>query len=327
MASVSIFLLWLCLTNNSEARYASQVLSIASYAALGDSYAAGAGAGSPLSVCGRFTDAYPIQIASDIGLDIRGSPFRHLACGGSTSTSVLYSQVPDIGNADLVTITVAGNEVDFSQVLNECIYHWHPFSTCEAAITESRRLLESSVLWNNFDALVAGTVERMKPHSLLLVTGYARFFNEKTDLCDHVTFSRTRPLDYLTKSKRSSLNALVEMLNEVIRATAQVHGALYVDIDTAFAGHRFCEDGVHEPDLERTDTWFLNLPPSDFGGGGRGQLLQGPERTPERHRAHVDGSGLPTLEDWVTFHPTTLGHRGITEEIMGLLRKMGRVVE
>lgn len=303
-------------------------LPITSYAALGDSYPAGAGAGSPRYVCGRFSDAYPIQIANDTRLDIEHSNFKHLACGGATSTSVLHDQVPFAGDSDLVTITVGGNEVLFFMLLNECVFHWHPFSTCEAALIESRRLLESPSIRDNFDALITGAVERLKPNALLLVTGYAKFFNDETDLCDHASFSRTRPLDYLAKSKRRALNQLVVMLNDVVKAIAEVHGAAYVDLDAAFAGHRFCEDGVHEPDLQRRDTWFFNLPAPDFAAGVREQqVLRRSEMAFEQYTRGFHGVRFPQLEAR-TFHPTSLGHQGISEEIIRVVkRRMRRVVE
>lgn len=32
---------------------------------------------------------------------------------------------------------------------------------------------------------------------------------------------------------------------------------VFVDYDSTFGGHRFCEDGVDEPDYDRADTWFF----------------------------------------------------------------------
>jgi len=287
---------------------------IHSYAALGDSYAAGAGAGSPLLptrggfACARYSDAYPVQVANSTDLDV--GEFKDLACGGATSVVVLRDQVPYVGDSDLVSLTVGGNEVDFFLVLNECIYHWWPSSTCEAELAKARGLIESSELEKNFQALMSETVKQLKPDALWLVTGYAKFFNDQTDICDHVTFSRTRPLDYLTKTKRRALNQLVGLLNDVIRATAEVHGAVYADIDAVFEGHRFCEDGVREPDVQRSSTWFFNLPASAVEGDG--------SRPGFRRQQVLDGQAqeLPSVEFFRTFHPTSLGHQAISEEIV-----------
>lgn len=288
---------------------------IHSYAALGDSYAAGAGAGVPQSFrCGLYSDAYPVQVAHHSRLNVADADFANLACGGAACRSVLYDQVPHIGNADLVSITVGGNEVDFFVVVNECIYHWHPFSTCEAAVVQSRKLIEAPALRNHFEALVAGASQRLKPGARLLVTGYARFFNDQTEMCDHATFSRTRPLDYLTTQKRKTLNQLVVMINDVIRAAVEVHGATYVDIDAVFHGHRFCEDGVHEPDLERPETWFFNLPRVDMGTILRPHTSEGQPALDRLDR--LDRQDWLDIKTWRVLHPTSLGHQAIADEIV-----------
>ncbi|EXJ87872.1 hypothetical protein A1O1_04799 [Capronia coronata CBS 617.96] len=326
-------LLFFHLSTSSPTRGSRGALSITSYAALGDSYAAGPGAGSPryvteqAFVCGRFSNSYPRQVANDSRLSIKHSSFKHVACAGATITSVLHHQVPYIGHSDLVSVTVGGNEVDFLRVLNECIYQWHPVSTCDAALVESRKLLESPVLRNNFDALIAGAVRRLKADALLLVTGYAGFFNDQTDICDHVTFSRTRPLDYLTKAKRKAFNQLVDMLNDVIRAIADTHGAVYVDVDSVFEGHRFCEEGVHEPDLQREDTWFFNLPAPEMevAADNREQVVQLLDITKEDHKGVIDDTGFPSMTTLRVLHPTSMGHHGISKQIVRVLEALGRL--
>ena len=328
--STVLLLLWISLIGNTAPTPVTpRHAQIQSYAALGDSYASGAGAGSPRFsfedlTCGRYSDSYPIQAANNALLNITRSNFKNLACGGSKGLTVLRDQIPHIGMSDLVSITIGGNEANFYPVVSECIYHWRPASTCEAELVKARGLIESSGLWDSLHAVVSGAVRRLKPSALLLVTGYARFFNDRTDYCDRATFSQTRPLDFLTKSKRRELNQLVMMLNDVIRATAEVHGAVYVDIDAAFEGHRFCEEGVHEPDLERSDTWFFNLPPSDMSeaaiGGGRGsdhrhsREVQQRISTDDWHEGSVNE--FPNIKKWRVFHPTSLGHQGIAEVIV-----------
>ncbi|KAK4943536.1 hypothetical protein LTR10_016830 [Elasticomyces elasticus] len=289
--------------------------STRSYAALGDSYAAGAGAGYPLGLglgCGYFSDAYPVQVANSSLLDIKN--VRILACGGAITLTVLHDQIPLVGDPDLLSVTVSGNEVDFVGVLNECVYHFWPSSTCEAEVAKARRLTESA-LGDNLRALIRGANERLRPGALLIVTGYARFFNAQTDLCDHATFSRTRPLDYLTKAKRRTLNGLVDILNDVIRATAEAYGAVYLDIDTVFEGHRFCEEGVQEPDIERSETWFFNIPAPETVQTLTEQRLQ----LQTLESSQVEAGRIKHYADakvFRIFHPTSLGHKRISEALV-----------
>lgn len=309
-----------------------------SYASLGDSYAAGVGAGSPVVLsCGRFSEAYPVGVADSKRLNISHNDVRYLACGGSNGRSVLLHQVPLIGHSDVITITAGGNEVHFFDVLNACVYHWLPLATCEKEIREARALIQSQSLINQIDAVIARSSKCMHPDALLLVTGYARFFNEQTDLCDHITFSRTRPLDHLTKDKRRALNQLVSMLNDVIRASAKLHGAKYVDMDAIFEGHRFCENGVHEPDIRREETWFFNLPAAEFQAEEKDHEVQPDSRIAPKKDSFqqwvrfsqlpwIASEGedtersrtlnFPDLETTRTFHPTVLAHQAIANFIV-----------
>jgi hypothetical protein len=289
---------------------------IVSYGALGDSYPAGAGAGSPqlpphLDVsCGRFSDAYPVQVANSTLLSTKESGFHNLACGGASTASVLHGQVPWIGDSQVVTLTVGGNEVDFFAVLNECVYLWRPFSTCEKEWQRSRSLIESSEFIDHYNKLVNGAVHALQPGAQLLVTGYAKFFNEVTDHCSHISFSRTDPSSLLTLPLRAKLNDLINRLNDVIEAAARAHGAEYVDIDNAFEGHRFCEDGVQEPAPGRKDTWFFGTGyASESGAENRG------------HQHEITQQAFPNpIKDFFdfarTFHPTSLGHTAIRDEIL-----------
>lgn len=283
---------------------------ITTYTALGDSYATGNGAGtiaSVHSICCLFSDSYPLQLAKAIG-PVR---FHSAACGGATSTSVIWHQRSSIGESDLVTLTVGGNEVDFFAVLNECVYQWRPQGTCEGELRKSRELIESSCFVERFAEMVKLALRRMKPSGRLLVTGYATFFNEDTTACDGVTFSITNPEQLLTRRFRREVNELVRMLNQVIGAAVEASGAEYVDIDSIFQGHRFCEDGVHEPDDSRSDTWFFNLK-YDQVDAVEFELSQ------DYSSQEVFSAGFG---QWYTdvvkvFHPTKEGHGGIRDAIL-----------
>lgn len=234
--------------------------------------------------------------------------------------TVLQNQVPRIGTSEVVTLTVGGNEVDFFPLLNECVYQWRPVSTCHMEMAKARDKVQSSTFISNFNALVTEIMRRIRPEAVLYVTGYAQFFNDKTDQCDNVTFSRLDPTNFLTKDLRKQLNEMILMINEVIKAVTQVHGAVYVDIDRVFRGHRFCEDGVLEPAPERSDTWFFtvgtqNLSLVDQSGFDRSE-------PPIQNNARYSLTEIPDMK---TFHPTGLGHTGIAQEIVReVLSRLGR---
>lgn len=284
---------------------------ITSYAALGDSYAAGDGAGSskllPGSdpVCGRFTDAYPIWISNNSALSISPYEFRNAACGRATTHSIIKDQVPRIADSQIVTLTVGGNEVDFFLVLNECIQQWHPLGSCHNQLVASKKAIESSKFIADYNLMIREAVSKLAPGARLFVTGYATFFNEFTEQCNFVTFSKTRPDNYLTNELRAKFNSLVQLLNGVIQAAAEAHGAEYVDIDSIFEGHRFCEEGVDEP-VQREATWFFTLKydQSDMTLKGAGSQT-------------AMGNPFEDFYDLTrVFHPTGLGHKAIHQAIV-----------
>ena len=281
-----------------------------SYAALGDSYASGDGAGSSKLLpnldptCGRFDAAYPVQLVNNSKLEI--TSFRNIACGGASTTSVLRSQSWWIGNRDVVSLTVGGNEVDFFVLLNECVQQWHPFSTCESEMAKSKALIESSSFIDNYDQMLRG-LRKTAPYSRLLVTGYASFFAEDTDQCSTISFSVTNRTNFLTKTLRREFNTLVRSLNDVIRAACYNHAAEYIDMDKIFAGHRFCEPGVTEPS-SGADTWFYNI---EYEQDTKKGSLDA--RSSQKMMTGPFGEFFNLTR---TFHPTPFGHQAIAQALL-----------
>lgn len=227
------------------------------------------------------------------------------------------------------------------------------------------------------------------PRLRIVVTGYARFFNAETPTCDVCTMSvwgggghqavglglgrvpHTSPdLDstLLTRTLRRRMNALVAGANAKLQAVLAVVNArfpadaprvLFVDYDAAFAGHRFCEPGVVEPDYGRNDTWFFLVGGADSDGTGTEALLDAgsPLVDPDRclspaldrgdwgelalcHMARTrqtqpalevaDGVLSPQNSMWYvptyygkTFHPRSAGHRAIRDAVYRVWEEHG----
>lgn len=282
------------------------------YAALGDSYAAGDGAGSPrLPIhhdlgCGRFSEAYPIQLSRNTSIFHKpDSTFHNLACGGASTTSIRLTQVPFLGGKeDLVTVTVGGNEIDFFAVLNACVYRFYPVGDCDAELVRARQHVQSEKFLRDMTEMVKSI--KVKAGGRLLLTGYARFFNEWTEWCDRISFVRGGGGQYLRKDIRARFNAIVNALNDVIQASAEAYGAAYLDIDTLFEGHRFCEDGVREP-ADSDQTWFFNI-----------KYDRSAMRLEDQHLI-LPGPIGDFLDMTRSFHPTASGHNAIAQEVARLL--------
>lgn len=313
LTTLGILDLWICAATVGR--------QIRAYAALGDSYAAGDGAGSSKllpgfdATCGRFSKAYPVEVAETLDLGHKWFSFRNVACGGATTRSVIWDQLRSVWHADLVTIQVGGNEVDFFPVLNECIQQWHPFSTCDRELDRARGITQSTEFVEAYDRMVNLASRVQRQDAVLLILGYARFFNDETEQCNNATFSLTNPVNILSNKLRRTFNELVLLLNDVIRASAEAHGAVYVDVDAVFEGHRFCEEGVIEPHPDWEGTWFFREKPERGSEDVDGSLSHELRALGNMHA--ISSNPFKRFADLTrTFHPTARGHQEIAKEIL-----------
>jgi lysophospholipase L1-like esterase len=99
---------------------------IRKFASIGDSYAAGLGAGSSLDyLCSRYDLSYPHILHTKLLGNDSNRTHQFLACTGATTTMMLATQVPQLAkNLDLLTISGGGNDVGLTFILNDCIYQF-----------------------------------------------------------------------------------------------------------------------------------------------------------------------------------------------------------
>jgi len=186
------------------------------YAAVGDSFAAGTGAGSYIeTTCYTSTKSYPKLLDADANLRLVAFP----ACSGASTATVITSQVPAIpATAARVTLTAGGNDVGFSSIMLNCfVFPWS--SSCESHIVNAETLVANGTVATN----VASTVQAIKARSSVakvVVTGYPLLFNE--------------PSSYRWAAR---VNQGTAQLNAAIKGAAEANGAVFVDVTGAFAGH------------------------------------------------------------------------------------------
>lgn len=204
------------------------------YVALGDSYAAGLGAGGAPQggACRRSPDAYPARAAASLPglrLDTR-------ACSGATTTDVLAGQVPAVTPAArLVTVTAGGNDAGFASVMVGCA-----LAPCGPAVAAAARLVRS-LLPARLDALYRA-VRARAPAARVLVLGYPRLFGPLW--CPGAAGFSTM--------ERGALNALADALDAVLAARAAAAGVRYRSTIGAFAAHGVCSP---DPWLHGLDPW------------------------------------------------------------------------
>lgn len=214
------------------------------YVALGDSYASGVGAGSydPASGdCKRSTKNYPHLWAA-------ANPeyaLKDATCSGATIADVRAEQLSSLSaSTNLVTLTVGGNDAQFSTVVQTCL------TDTENACTLATGWM-SIYARNQLVAELTGLYKDIKarsPKALVLVFGYPQALST-TGVCS--------PIE-LSAKKRAGMNGLADALAEGGRKAAIDAGVHFVDMRTQFTGHGACgtDPWVHGLNLTESAATF-----------------------------------------------------------------------
>lgn len=246
------------------------------YLGMGDSFASGEGTfnyidgtETDLNQCHQSVFSYPYLVSREV------SSVASVACSGATIDNIIGddpnnedNQLKDVFDRDLqqtqiaeakrenipgilqqraflkshnpqlVTISVSGNDVGFSDIIKRCVLPFNNVSSSSQNCfqTYEDRLELVNVINNQFDRLVS-TYKQLKsgdPTRRIYVIGYPQLVKADGQCGINVRLSAEDTV-FATQ--------LVSYLNSVIRRAAQQTGVLYVDTENAFVGHRLCEDG------------------------------------------------------------------------------------
>ncbi|RIV36136.1 SGNH/GDSL hydrolase family protein [Micromonospora radicis] len=214
------------------------------YVALGDSYASGVGAypyDSASGACLRSPKSYPRLLVSALG----GYTLKDVTCSGATIADVRGKQLSALsGKTALVSITVGGNDAQFSSVARGCL-------------TESEWFCETATMYSSYYARnqmvgeLAGLyseIKRRAPRAKVVVLGYPRLV-ARTGSCGAISPSAT---------KRANMNANADAVAEGTRTAAGRAGVTFVDMRPVLAGAEACSPKpfLHGVDLTRLTETF-----------------------------------------------------------------------
>jgi lysophospholipase L1-like esterase len=197
------------------------------YVALGDSYSSGLGAGSYIGSsgsCDQSTNAYPAR------WDAANQPASYVseACAGATTATVLSSQLSALSAATtLVSITVGGNDVGFTSVMETCVLL--PTSSCVSAVHHAEGLTATQ-LPGELDS-VLDAIRADAPNARVVVLDYPELYD----------LSRSSSCIGLSTADRTNLNQGADQLDSQIQAAAARHGDAFGEMRTAFTGHEICD--------------------------------------------------------------------------------------
>ncbi len=207
------------------------------YAALGDSYSSGVGAGSYLSgsaSCERSSKAYPYLWAR------AHSPasFAFVACSGAKTTDVRANQLGALSDSTtLVSITIGGNDLGFATVMEDC--NLHGTTRCVDEINAAENVARTQL--PGWLGTLYTEIRAHAPNAHVVVLGYPRFYDLSAWYCPG-----------LSGTSRAKINEGADVLDSVIQAAAGGHGFSYADVRASFAsGHEICDwdKWLHSVDL------------------------------------------------------------------------------
>lgn len=225
------------------------------YVALGDSYSSGEGNGPFDGLCHRAKgsdSAYPRILPGLVGY-LAPAFFR--ACTGATIADVLQRPQPNRGSqriqieyvspaTRLVTLTIGGNDLGFSEIVTLCLLPGNCSKWELADRVEARLQAIKAQLVTTYTRIRS----RMNPDGVLLVAGYPRLFIAGED-------ADCKP--FISSAEAAWMSSLVARGNrriaEAVRAVRKRMGNVaYVDVSERFAGHELCSE----------DPWLYGLHPS-----------------------------------------------------------------
>jgi lysophospholipase L1-like esterase len=208
--------------------------------ALGDSYSSGEGAGdyepgsdTDDNTCHRSRNAWPVLLAEQRRLRIQPS----LACSGATLTDLMSgrsggqperrrSQLSRIaGDANVITVTIGGNDLGFREVLENCIaadcvttYHRPSGDVLDARIDDLARRLPAAYR----------AIQAAAPKARVVVVDYPKFFPDAKPNC--------AALDRISPAEGGYLNDKLHRADIAILDAAREAGVTGIDVSTTLQG-------------------------------------------------------------------------------------------
>jgi lysophospholipase L1-like esterase len=202
------------------------------YIALGDSYAAGQGAGEYKNeTCYRSENSY-----AELADDAKAIKLvTNAACSGNTTQDVVDSQLRQLNKTtELVTITAGGNNLGFGAIVTSC-------GSAEPALVEACAQASAAAAAKISTGQLAGEVAAMiqsvqaaAPNAKIVVTGYPYLFDPiPANLPDPMSQFIYKATD-LAEGLNGAIALAVDAVNAVDPDATEVQ---YVDVRSAFAGH------------------------------------------------------------------------------------------
>lgn len=211
------------------------------YVALGDSYASAPGVPTQVdAACARSSSNYPSLVAAS-----RGARLTDVSCAGATTADLATGQdggAPQFdaldGDTDLVTVSIGGNDVGFTTVLETCaqLTPTDPAGApCRTHFTgggtdELRKAIDAT---GPKVTQVLKEVRERAPRAKVVVVGYPSLFPDSGIGCTSASVPFAAGDFAYLRDTNKALNAMLEQ-------RARRSGADYADTYAPTVGHDMC---------------------------------------------------------------------------------------
>ncbi len=262
--------------------------------------------------------SYPYALPGELLALVPRSVVRNLsvvaeshACTGARTADILSGQHPTVSpqvdelerNADLVSVTIGGNDAGYSGAVALCVVRadcFQPPTTREVALCQSLigrglqvapfrcdenlgNAVRDRITALNPGSTTAGPLDRVYDgidaklaalgarRQLRFVVGYPEIFPEADEVdardvnaCRSVQARRGNLRGSLSRGEMTRLNELSRLLNSTIRLAATENGFVFVPADEALDGHELCTQEPWVRGLEGRNPASA-LHPTDLG--------------------------------------------------------------
>nr|GID88813.1 hydrolase [Actinoplanes derwentensis] len=220
------------------------------FVALGDSYAAGLGAGNygTDANCKQSKDGgYPQLFVKE-----QTTPFAKVtdvACSGAVINDVRYEQLNALSDTTgVVTLTVGGNDAGWTTSLQQCLFG--DDAGCQTSVEKGVTAAQGKLPAALDDLYTA--IRTKAPNAKVYVLGYP-----------HLVAAPGKSgvsCEQLTDARRKALNEGADSLVELIKGRAEAAEFTFVDVREAFKGHEACteEPWIHAVGDDLSESFHPN---------------------------------------------------------------------
>lgn len=209
----------------------AQAVDKSNYIALGDSYAAGQGAGPYLDACYRSENTYSVLAADDKAIKL----VTNEACSGKTTQEVVGTQLSRLNKStELVTITAGGNNLGFGDIVTSCgSADPNLADACAQASTAAANKIYSGQLAAEVAEMIQ-SVQVAAPNARIVVTGYPYLFDP---------VESTHPMaSFISQATLLADGLNWSLAQAVLASDTPTTDVQFVDVRTAFTGHGINSD-------------------------------------------------------------------------------------